>query len=95
MARLAANIDSDPIPKGEAWHRTLLSRMSQSFRGRNAIVSQETLALLDRMRAFRHRERNTYGFHLDTAIVLERGREVIRAYNGLADDVRRFLEARG
>jgi len=93
MAKLATEVDGEKVDKGDAWHRALLDRMRQPFHGRDAVVTDETHALLDKMRAFRHRERNTYGFNLDTVIVLERAREVIQAYDGLAADVRRLLDA--
>jgi hypothetical protein len=60
---------------------------------RHAIFTGDTHDKLDRMRAFRHRERNSCGFGLDGQIVLERAREVIQAYDALAADVRRFLAA--
>jgi hypothetical protein len=39
--------------------------MADPFLGRDAIISKPTRVLLDRMRASRHRERNSYGFALD------------------------------
>jgi hypothetical protein len=91
MARLAAEWDGMKIDKRDGWHRALLDRMRQPFAGRQAVLSEDTYALLDRMRAFRHRERNAYGFNLDTTIVIERAREVIRAFDALVSDVRRLL----
>lgn len=94
MARIAAGLDGAEIGKGDGWHRALLDRMSQPFRARDAVLTRETLGLLDRMRAFRHRERNSYGFNLDTDIVLERACEAIQAFDKFAVDVRRLLAVR-
>jgi hypothetical protein len=91
MARIAAEIDGETVKTGDGWHRALLDRVNLPFRGRTAVLKPTTHELLDRMRAFRHRVRNTFGFELDTPIVLERASEVIRAYRGLAHDLRRFL----
>jgi hypothetical protein len=91
MSRIAAEVDGDKIGKDEGWHRALLDRMKLPYKGRSAILTDKTHELLDKMRGFRHRERNSYAFDLDTSIVLERAHEAIEAYDGLAADVRRFL----
>jgi hypothetical protein len=93
MARIANQVDGVKVVHGENWHRVLLDRMRHPFGGRGPIVTPETYDLLNRMRSFRHRERNTYGFDLDPEIVFERAREVVQAYDALAADVRRFLDA--
>lgn len=47
--------------------------------------------MLDRLRAFRHRERNTYGINLDFGIVVERAREAVEGFGIFRDEVRKFL----
>jgi len=95
MAMLAARADGAKIDKNETWHKSLLDRMRLPFRERRAIVSEETYALLDRIRSFRHRERNTYGFDLDTEIVLIRANEAVQAYNRFAAEILHFFDALG
>jgi hypothetical protein len=56
-----------------------------------AIVSAECYARLDRLRAFRHRERNTHGLNLALDIVLPRAREAIGAVSMLHADVTAFF----
>lgn len=91
MAKFATEVDGERVDKQDGWHKALIDRMSLPFHGRDAILTPSTYALLQRLRSFRQRERNSYGFDLDTAIVLERAREAIRAFEGLAADIRRFL----
>ncbi len=40
------------------------------------MISEACLTALNRLRAFRHRERNSYGLRLDPDIVPERAQEV-------------------
>jgi hypothetical protein len=91
MTRIVAEIDGERVNKDDGWHQALLNRMKLPFQGRGAVLTPDTHELLNRMRSFRHRERNTFGFDLDTTIVLERTREMIQAYAALTEDVRRFL----
>ena len=53
--------------------------------------SEDTLALLNNLRAFRHRERNSYATTLDLEIVIERARDAIRAAGHLKDEMQPFL----
>lgn len=81
MARLAAEVDGLPVPHSEGLHMALLRRMARPYPGvRSAVISGECYAVLDKLRAFRHRERNTYGINLDFGIVVERGREAVAGF---------------
>ncbi len=92
MARLASEVDSVPVAHSEGWHATLLRRMSHPFpQVRGPIISAECHAVLDRLRAFRHRERNTYGINLDFDVVVERAREAVEGFALFRDEVRAFL----
>ena len=93
MSRIAAEVDYSRIENDGAWHKSLLNRMSNPFGDRPAIITADTRQLLDKMRAFRHRARNAYGFDLDSEIVFERASDAIRAHYLLALDVRRFFQA--
>lgn len=92
MARFTAEVDQAPVIHSQGWHSALLRRMANPFPGiRPAVISRETHASLDALRAFRHRERNSYGGNLDLSIVAERGHEAIAGFNALRDDVRAFF----
>jgi hypothetical protein len=69
---IARDIDKTANIKSDNWHAALLIQMSTPYgHVRPAILSQDLLARLDVLRAFRHRERNTYGFNLDAARIRE------------------------
>jgi hypothetical protein len=57
----------DPVfPSDERWHRNLLKQMAkESPEARPAVLSAETVALLDDFLAFRHRIRSIYAFNLN------------------------------
>jgi hypothetical protein len=95
MSNLAKNLDGDPVGKGsESWHQALLVRMSSPFPGvRDRIVSVRTLALLNNLRAFRHRERNSYATTLDLEIVIERARDAIAAVEQLKSEIKPFTSS--
>ncbi len=77
MARIAALIDGAPLDRGEGWHVALLQRMANPYADiRPAVISDPCLTALNRLRAFRHRERNSYGLRLDPDIVRQRAQEV-------------------
>ncbi|HMC27893.1 MAG TPA: hypothetical protein VKM56_08890 [Verrucomicrobiae bacterium] len=64
LKRVAVELDREPVG-GEAWHRDLLSRMTQRHRQRAAVLSS---ALHDRLLdylGFRHFFRHAYSFDLD------------------------------
>lgn len=93
MARLASEVDGVPVVHSEGWHGALLRRMSHPFPdARGPIISGPCHGVLDRLRAFRHRERNTYGINLDFNIVVERAREAVEGFGLFRDEVRAFLE---
>lgn len=92
MSHLAKSADGVPIERVEGWHRALLMRMHQPFGAkRPGILSQECFDALDRLRAFRHRERNSYGSDLDGDIVAERAVEMVQAFALFERDVMAFL----
>jgi hypothetical protein len=61
---------------------------------RKAVISDDCYRRLDRLRAFRHRERNAYGTHLDFDIVVERSLEAVTAFDIFRRDVRLFFAVR-
>lgn len=93
MARLADEIDNSHVVHADGWHAALLRRMAHPFPSvRNAIISRECYAVLDKLRAFRHRERNSYGIHLDLSVVIERAREAVAGFETFRAEVMAFLE---
>ena len=92
MARLASEVDGAPLTHSDGWHAALLRRMAHPFPDvRKAMISDECYKSLDRLRAFRHRERNTYGTHLDFDIVVERSHEAVAAFELFRREVRSFF----
>ena len=92
MARLAAEIDRTPVVHADGWHAALLRRMANPFLdARGPIISKSCHEVLDRLRAFRHRERNTYGINLDFQIVVQRGHEAVAGFSMFRTEVDAFL----
>ena len=60
---------------------------------RAAVISEQTYTALDRLRSFRHRERNTYGLVLDTDIVVERANQTIEAFGQFGLELAAFIAA--
>ncbi|WP_250957039.1 hypothetical protein [Rhizobium sp. CG5] len=81
MATIAVQLDKSPISRDQGWHATLLRRMHNAFPGvREALLADDTYDALNDLRAFRHRERNSYGLALDSEIVGQRASEAITAF---------------
>ena len=65
FAVIARQLDT-AFPSGEQWHRDLLEQMSRETpKERPAVLSPDTIALLDDFLAFRHLIRSLYAFELD------------------------------
>jgi len=95
MARVASAVDGTPITHSDGWHAALLRRIAHPFPGvRDAVISAACHHHLDRLRAFRHRVRNTYGVNLDYQIVVERGREAVAMFEMFRAEVGSFLSSR-
>lgn len=93
MAMIASEIDSAKVEHGEGWHVSLLKRMAHPFPNvRDAVVTRPTYKALDRLRAFRHRERNTYGLILDAEIVVERAKQTEAAFGAFKTDLLAFAD---
>ncbi|MDC7789792.1 hypothetical protein PQJ75_26845 [Rhodoplanes sp. TEM] len=93
MSLIAAEIDGARVARSEGWHVSLLKRMAHPFPDvRDAVISEDCFVALDRLRAFRHRERNSYGFILDVGIVLERAAQTGPAVERFRLEVEAFLD---
>ncbi len=63
--RIACTVDGT-VPQGANWHRTLLDQMTGEIRDvRPAVISPQTLELLEAYRGFRHVVRNVYSYNFD------------------------------
>ena len=94
MAMIAASVDGARVEHSEGWHISLLKRMANPFPDvRAAVISEQTYKALDRLRSFRHRERNTYGLVLDTDIVVERAHQTIEAFGQFSLELAVFVAA--
>jgi hypothetical protein len=72
MAIVTKSVDGQAIEAGDGWHRSLILRMANPFGTRRpAAFSAETVAELNKMRPFRHRERNSYGSALKAERVID------------------------
>ena len=72
MFQLIATRVDQKLPSGEAWHRDLLRQMAQEFPGiRPAVLSQESVVVLDKFRRFRHLVQNIYVMNLQAAKMSE------------------------
>jgi len=61
---IARHVDG-AIPGGETWHRDLLQRMAKDMAGvRPAVLSKDTVVVLDEFRRFSHLVRNVYTMSL-------------------------------
>jgi hypothetical protein len=87
LARIARHIDRH-VPEGPAWHADLLRRLSVELPGRRpAVISAAVHRGLDELRAFRHRERNSYVHDLDPRRVIEIAGGVLPAVEALSREV--------
>jgi hypothetical protein len=72
MVIVTKSVDGKAIEAGDGWHRSLILRMANPFgASRPAAFSAETVAELDKLRSFRHRERNSYGSALKGERVID------------------------
>jgi len=64
FAIIASAIDGS-VPKGDAWHATLLDQVAHEVRGvRPTVISPDLYRKLSDYRSFRHVERHAYGYEL-------------------------------
>ena len=92
MAKVASEYDGASVSRSDDWHVALLKRLAHPFPPtREAVLSPLCFAGLDRLRAFRHRERNSYGIDLDSDIVRERAHEAVETFRRFASEVVTFM----
>ncbi|MCW3490402.1 ribonuclease toxin HepT-like protein [Dethiobacter alkaliphilus] len=82
----------ESTPQGLDWHLKLLKQMNLQLEAvRPAVISKETLVMLDKYRAFRHVFRNVYGFNLDTGRLRDLLEEMPLAVDSLTKDLTKFI----
>ena len=62
---IAREVD-EKRPRGNNWHKLLLSQMANEIDGkRPAVISESSYEVLDDFRGFRHLERHIYPFEIE------------------------------
>jgi hypothetical protein len=96
LFKIVADNFENYIEERRKYHRELLWRMSISIEGvRPALLSDESLKLLDSLRAFRHFFRHAYAYELDPKkvnIVFEDAFKLKRLYK---KEIKKFLQNLG
>ncbi|MEW6218478.1 MAG: hypothetical protein AB1634_02965 [Thermodesulfobacteriota bacterium] len=86
----------DELPRGAHWHRQLLVLMTVAVEGaRPAVFTQDSYAILDELRAFRHLFRNLYLHTLRPERVFELTAALAFAWPGVRADLEEFLRFLG
>lgn len=94
ILRITNSLDRAPLDTDSGWHATLLRRAAEPFENRRGpIISTTCYEALNRFRAFRHRERSSYGADLDLSIVIDRGHEMLSTFRLFQSEIRIFLNA--
>jgi hypothetical protein len=99
MVIVTKSVDGQAIEAGDGWHRSLILRMANPFgASRPAAFSAETVTELDKLRSFRHRERNSYGSALKGERVIEIASGAVLVPEVMASELKRlaiFLKGKG
>ena len=91
MGMIANDVDDAKVDHSEGWHISILKRMAHPFPGiRRAVITDECYKAMDVLRAFRHRERNSYGLMLDSEVVRNRALQAETAFCRFRNEVRPF-----
>lgn len=87
---IASDIDESPVT-GEHWHQELLKRMATDIPEiRPAVLSKESLALLDEFRGFRHVVRNVYTFNFNPQRIELLVEQLRPTYESASSDLQAF-----
>ncbi len=83
-------IDGDP-PFGKDYHAVLLRRASIPIDAvRPQIITAETFAKLDELRAYRHKFKDIYLYLITPARIIELAHEVISVIEQFSQDITNF-----
>jgi hypothetical protein len=93
LKELLAVVDGGVFAADESWHAHLLAQAAEpNQKKRAAIISEETYGLLDRLRAFRHVERNVYRHMLRDTEVVENLQRLQKLFPLFEIDIERFFK---
>ncbi|WAJ28840.1 hypothetical protein [Antarcticirhabdus aurantiaca] len=93
LKALLVAADGEVHAEGGAWHARLLAQAAEPTGRRPPIISQAVFDRLDRLRAFRHVERNTYA-HLLRAGDVERNVQIlVEAFPAFEVEILDFLSS--
>lgn len=88
--RVSVEIDGE-LPRGESWHRDLLTRMANSTDSRPAVLTAETAEHLKEYLHFRHFFRSSYASILQWEKVAPLAAGVADVLGTLESELRRSL----
>jgi hypothetical protein len=92
LLRIVRNIDRH-VPEGADWHIVLLRRLANPLPDRRpSVLSPATTQQLNELRAFRHRERNSYVGELEPERVLDIAASLPSAVTAVVADIASFQE---
>ncbi|HAC62266.1 MAG TPA: hypothetical protein DCF68_01700, partial [Cyanothece sp. UBA12306] len=80
-------------PTGNKWHRDLLDQMAVNITNvRTEVITEETRAILDELRRFRHVIRSAYSFQLDQEKVLIVVNTFLSYHHQLIQEIQSFCD---
>ena len=89
---IATEIDLS-LPTGNKWHRDLLDQMAVNITNvRTEVITEETRAILDELRRFRHVIRSAYSFQLDQEKVLIVVNTFLSCHHQLIQEIQLFCD---
>ena len=88
---IAKQIDGS-VTTGQNWHRQLLEQMSVEIPElRPALISDDTRAIFDELRRFRHVVRSVYAYQLDGDRVLDIAQRGFDRFSIFTSEIQHFL----
>lgn len=92
LLKFVASAFENNIGASGGWHRILLLRMSQPVVGiRPALLSEESLLLMDKLRSFRHLVRHAYGMEIELPQLQPNIINAVQLYPLIERDINNFL----
>ena len=92
LKEIVTTVDGSVAAAQDNWHARLLAQASIPTEARESIISEESYQALDRLRSFRHMERNVYRHVLREEGVDENFALVRRSFDGVYQEMLTFLE---
>lgn len=90
--RIAREVDID-LPRGEEWHKKLLSQMTERRAARPPVLSRETAVLLGELLDFRHKVRNIYAEELIHKLTEEHAKTIHALFARVCADLDAFADS--